>query len=39
MDQIRLGAKVELGESYLGAHAVQAPISRAWYPLFQGERH
>jgi hypothetical protein len=35
----RLGAEVELGKPYLGARAVQAPICRQRYPLFQGERH
>jgi hypothetical protein len=31
--------KLSFGEPYLGAHAVQAPICRLWYLLFQAERH
>jgi hypothetical protein len=34
---LRLGVEVELRKPYLGAYAVQAPICRLCYPLFQVE--
>jgi hypothetical protein len=39
IDSHILGAEIELGKPYLGAHAVETPLCRLGYPLFQAERH